>query len=104
MLWKNLNELFGQPSTKKRIYNTEIDTDAENKLMVTKGGKLGRDTLGDWDRHVHTTIYTIGKKDLLCSTENRTHYSVMAYMGTESKKRWLYVCVYIYNRFTLLYS
>ena len=34
-------------------------TDVENKLTVTKGGsgEAGRDKLGDWDRHTHTTIY-----------------------------------------------
>jgi len=54
-------------------------------------------------------------KDLLCSTGNSTQYSVMAYMGKESKKvdmyRYMYisilyiyicvcvcVCVYIYIR------
>ena len=32
----------------------------ENKLMVTKGEKGGgRDKLGDWDWHIHTTIYKI---------------------------------------------
>ena len=31
--------------------------DVENKLMVTKGERESRDKLGDWDWHVHTTIY-----------------------------------------------
>ena len=30
-------------------------------------------------------------KDLLYSTGNSTQYSVMAYMGKESKKEWIYV-------------
>ena len=30
---------------------------------------------------------------LLFSTGNSTQYSVMAYMGKESKKEWRYVCV-----------
>ena len=34
----------------------------------------------------------ITNKDLLYSTENSTQYSVMAYMGKESKKR-VHVCV-----------
>ena len=35
-------------------------TDIENKLMVTKGdsGGRGEDTFGDWDWHIHTTIYS----------------------------------------------
>ena len=32
-------------------------------------------------------------KDLLYSTEDSTQYSVMAYMGIESKKEWIYVYV-----------
>ena len=30
-------------------------------------------------------------KDLPCSTENSTQYSVMTYMGKESKKEWMCV-------------
>ena len=33
-------------------------TDVENNFMVT-GGKGGRDKLGDWDWHTHTTVYKI---------------------------------------------
>jgi len=100
-LWKNPNELFGQPNTNKRIDNTEIDTDAENKLMVIKGGKWGG---VHWETGIDTYmpfyIKQKGQKEPLYSTEHRTHDSVMAYMGTESKKEWLYVymrvCVCIY--------
>ena len=36
--------------TNELMYETEIDTDIENKLMVTKGEeKQGRDKLGAWD-------------------------------------------------------
>ena len=40
----------------------------------------------------------ITNKNLLCSTENSTQYSVKTYMTKESKKEWIYiyVCVYIY--------
>ena len=41
------------------LQNRNRVTDAENKLMVTTGGKWGRDKLGDWDWHIHTTIYKI---------------------------------------------
>ena len=27
--------------------------------MVTKGGGGGRDKLGVWDKHIHTTVYKI---------------------------------------------
>ena len=36
--------------------------------------------------HIHTTIYNIDNKDLLYSTGNSTQYSIMTYMGKESKK------------------
>ena len=62
-------------------------------LRSIKAGTRGADKLGDWDWHIHTTIYKIDNKDLLYSTGNTTHYSVMAYMGKESKKEWIYVYV-----------
>ena len=34
--------------------------DFENKFMVTKG-KSGKDRLGVWDKHIHTTVYKIDK-------------------------------------------
>ena len=38
-------------------------------------------------------IKQITNKDLLYNTGNSTQYSVMAYMGKESKKEWIYVYV-----------
>ena len=38
------------------VENRNRVTDVENKFMVTRG-KGGRDKLGDWDGHIHTTIY-----------------------------------------------
>ena len=40
----------------------------------------------------HITIYKIDK-DILYSTGNSTQYSIMAYMGKEPKKEWIYVYV-----------
>ena len=37
----------------------KISLCVENKLMVTKGERGRRDKLGDWDGHIHTTIYKI---------------------------------------------
>ena len=34
---------------------------------------------------------------LLYSPGNSTQYSVMAYMGKESKKEWIYICVCVYG-------
>ena len=41
----------------------------------------------------YTLIYVklITNKDLMYSTWNPTQYSVMTYMGNESKKEWIHV-------------
>ena len=39
-----------------------------------------------FSEHTHTTIYQIIKKDLLQSTETSTQYSIIIYMGKDSKK------------------
>ena len=39
------------------LQNRNRVTNVENKLMVTRGKARGRDKLGDWDWHIHTTIY-----------------------------------------------
>ena len=33
--------------------------DIENKLIVTKGERGGRDKLGGWDSYIHISIYKI---------------------------------------------
>ena len=46
------------------LQNRNSDTDVENKCMDIKGGKEGRDELGDWDWHICTidTTYKIHNK------------------------------------------
>ena len=45
--------------------------------MVTKGERLGKDKLGVWDGHIHTTIDIIdNQKDLMYRTGNSAQYSV----------------------------
>ena len=39
------------------LQNRNRVTDVENKIMVTKEGE--GDKLGDWNYHIHTTIYKI---------------------------------------------
>ena len=52
-----------------------------------------RDKLGSWDEHIHTTIYKIdNQQEPTVSTGNSTKYSVMTYMGKESKR----VDIYLY--------
>ena len=40
---------------------------------------------------IYTTIYKIDDKDVLYSTGNSSQCSVMAYIGKESQKEWIYV-------------
>ena len=58
------------------------------------GGREGRI---NWEAgiDVYTPLYIkyITNKDILYSTRNSTQYSVMAYMGKDSKKEWVYVYV-----------
>ena len=52
-----------------------------------QGAKQG-DELGD-----SSTLLLTKNKELLCSTENSSQYSVMTSMRKESKKEWVYTYV-----------
>ena len=54
-------------------------------------GKWGRDWEIGIDVYTLPYIKQIINKDPLYSTGNSTQYSVMTYMGKESKKDWIYV-------------
>ena len=56
-----------------------------------------RDGLGGWDWHVHVTIHKIDHNN---RWEKSIQYSMMAYMGIEPEKGWIYV--YTYDWVTLL--
>ena len=45
------------------------------------------------DMYTQLYLTQITNKDLLYSTGNSIQYSVMSYMGTESKKEWMYLYV-----------
>ena len=62
--------------------------------MVTRG-KEGGGINWEIGIAIYTLLYIkwINNKPLLYSTENSTQYSVMAYMGKESKNKWIYVYV-----------
>ena len=62
--------------------------------MVTRGEK-GRGINWEIGIDIYTLLYIkqITNKDLLYSTGNSTKYSVMTYMGKETKKEWIYVYV-----------
>ena len=57
-----------------------------------RGQAVRRDGLGVWDWHLHTVVYAMTRV-LLYSTENSTQYSVIIYVGKESEKEWLCVCL-----------
>ena len=63
--------------------------------MVTKGERKGVGINWEVGTDIYTLLYIkwITNKDLLYSTGNSTQYSVMTYMGKESKKEWMYVFV-----------
>ena len=58
-----------------------------------KGG--GRGITWEIGIDIYTRLYIkqITNKDLPYSTGNSTQYSVVTYMGKESKKEWIYVYV-----------
>ena len=63
--------------------------------MVTAGGVRGGGINWKTRIDIYTLLYIkqITNMDLLYSTGNSTQYSVMASMGKESKKEWMYVYV-----------
>ena len=64
--------------------------------MVTSGGGWWEGIVREFVIDMYTLLYLkwISNKDMLYSTGNFTQYSVMAYMGKESKKR-LDICIFI---------
>ena len=64
--------------------------------MVTKG-ESDREGGLNWEIgiDIYTLLYIkqITDKDLWYSTGNSTQYSVVTYMGKESKKEWIHVYV-----------
>ena len=85
---------------KKEITNELISrkdrlTDFEN-FMVTKGDRWGMGGM-DWGFGIGictlSYIELLANGDLLYCTENSTQYSVIIYVGKESKREW--ICVYI---------
>ena len=62
--------------------------------MVTRG-KQGGGIVREFGIDMYTLLYLkwITNKDLLYSTGDSAQYSVMTYMGIESKKEWIYVYV-----------
>ena len=66
----------------KWTYKTERLTDLENDLIVARRKAGGRDSLGVWDRQVHTAIFTVKEPWLDC-TAHGALLSVMWQSGWE---------------------
>ena len=82
------------------IYKTKIDSDIENKLIVTKGDGEVRinQELG---LTINTLLYKTNNKDLLYSTGSYIQYLVITYHEKESKTEYIflfriYIFIYIY--------
>ena len=68
---------FKKNDTNELIYKTETDLiDFENKPMVAKGETWGRDKLGAWDEHTHTTVYQTDNQQVP-AVEHGELYSIL---------------------------
>ena len=88
---RNLNN-----SANGLVYKIEIELQVQKKTYCYKGGKWWQVEI-NWETgiNLYTLLYIkqITIKNLLCSTGNSTQYSVMTYMGKDSKKEWIYMYV-----------
>ena len=57
-------------------------------LQLPKGIAVGgKDKLGHWDQHIHTTVYKTGKQQRpTIRTGNHIQYFIITYNGKESEK------------------
>ena len=80
------------------LQNRNWLTDLKIKLMVTKGETWEEETSQETGINIYTLLYInqITNKDLMYSTGNSTQYSVIIYVGRESKKKNGYIYIYIY--------
>ena len=74
-----------------------IETDAQtlktNLWLPKRTGVAAGWTGSLGPAYAHYCIWSGANRDLLCNTENSTQYPVLVYMGKESEKEWMYVCV-----------
>ena len=52
-------EKFFKRDTNGLIYKTEVESQMQKTNLWLPGDNRGRDKLGDWDRHIHTTMNKI---------------------------------------------
>ena len=83
--------------THEIIYETETDSDIENRLVVAKGEGTGEGN--DWEFGVSRCklLYRewINSKVLLYSTGNSIHYPVINRNGKEYEI-YIYICIHIH--------
>ena len=76
-------------------------------LSLQQLGPLLWHGFSPWPRNFHMlwgmakklhvpTIYKVNNNNLLYSTGYSTQYSIITYIGKESEKEWIYVCIFVY--------
>ena len=79
-------------STNEPINKTEIEPQMQKTNLWLPRGKGQGEINWETGIDIYTILYIkqITNKNLVYSTGNSTQYSVMTYMGIESKKEWIY--------------
>ena len=84
-------------NNRKNLFMKQKQT---HRVLVTREQTYGYQREGWWGRKdwefwidMYTMLYIkqITNRDLFYSTGNSAQYPVLAYMGKESKKEWIYV-------------
>lgn len=85
----------------KETYSQDRNSlsDFKTRLMVMQEEMLGGGMHWEAGIGMYTQLYTksIGNRDLLYSLGKSIQCSVMAYMGKESEKEWIYMYMYMYG-------
>ena len=76
--------------TDELIYKIEIENIDKTNLWLLEGKGEGINWETGIDMYTPLYIKQVINKDLLDTTGNSTQYSIMAYMGKESKEKWPY--------------
>ena len=58
------------------LFKKQKQTHIENKFMVTKEERRGRDKFGIWDQQILTTVYKTDKQQGPATVQHRELYSV----------------------------
>ena len=81
----------------KNLFTKQKDSKISQwNLHSYQRGNVGGRMYWEVRWHIHTTVWSGGNQDLLYSLGKSIRYSAMAYMGKESKKVWIYKCMYVW--------